>query len=129
MPDSSSGISIIGAGAWGCALALSHARAGRRVRLWARSEAVVDEINTVSQAQIQPLLAQLPPMKKPGSGSGGAASMSMSDPVQDAFDAAAASLIASLRFSSRLSVRQVISIPIAGLPVSLPTSLPTSLCR
>lgn len=58
--------------------------------------AVADEINTVSQAQLQPLLAQLPAMKKPGSGSGGAASMSMSDPVQDAFDAAAASLIASL---------------------------------
>lgn len=56
---------------------------------------VVDEINTVSQAQIQPLLAQLPPMKKPG---GGAASMSMSDPVQDAFDAAAASLITGLPF-------------------------------
>ncbi|MDX1987048.1 MAG: hypothetical protein SFV17_10185 [Candidatus Obscuribacter sp.] len=57
---------------------------------------VVDEINTVSQAQLQPLLAQLPPMKKPGAGGGGAASMSMSDPVQDAFDAAAASLIAGL---------------------------------
>ncbi len=37
-------IAIIGAGAWGTALAISAARAGRRVRLWAREAEVVDAI-------------------------------------------------------------------------------------
>ncbi|MBX9926465.1 MAG: NAD(P)-dependent glycerol-3-phosphate dehydrogenase [Hyphomicrobiaceae bacterium] len=40
-------VSIIGAGAWGCALALSHARVGRAVTLWARDPAVIAEITTV----------------------------------------------------------------------------------
>lgn len=58
MVDKSEAITIIGAGAWGCALAQSHARAqsfasarppshaDRPVWLWARSPDVVDEINT-----------------------------------------------------------------------------------
>jgi glycerol-3-phosphate dehydrogenase (NAD(P)+) len=38
-------ISVIGAGAWGTALALIAAQAGRQVTLWAREPAVVDSIN------------------------------------------------------------------------------------
>src|SRR5690348_186074 len=38
-------IGIIGGGAWGTALALTAARAGRRVVLWARESEVVDGIN------------------------------------------------------------------------------------
>jgi glycerol-3-phosphate dehydrogenase (NAD(P)+) len=37
-------IGLLGAGAWGTALALVAARAGRRVRLWARESDVVDSI-------------------------------------------------------------------------------------
>ncbi len=42
--DPLSSISIVGAGAWGSALAMAHARAGRRVTLWARDLAAVAEI-------------------------------------------------------------------------------------
>jgi len=38
-------IGIIGGGAWGTALALTAARAGRRVLLWAREPEIVDGIN------------------------------------------------------------------------------------
>ncbi len=38
-------IAIVGAGAWGTALAQTAARAGRRVVLWARNPAVVENIN------------------------------------------------------------------------------------
>lgn len=38
-------IAVIGGGAWGTALALVAARAGREVALWARDEATVDAIN------------------------------------------------------------------------------------
>ncbi|WP_142850519.1 NAD(P)H-dependent glycerol-3-phosphate dehydrogenase [Telmatospirillum sp. J64-1] len=38
-------IGVIGAGAWGTALAASAARAGRQVVLWAREQAVADSIN------------------------------------------------------------------------------------
>ncbi|GGK35704.1 NAD(P)H-dependent glycerol-3-phosphate dehydrogenase [Salinarimonas ramus] len=37
-------IAVIGAGSWGTALALTAWRAGRRVRLWAREEHVVDAV-------------------------------------------------------------------------------------
>ena len=33
-------IAVVGAGAWGTALALTARRAGRQVRIWAREEAV-----------------------------------------------------------------------------------------
>ncbi|WP_179956252.1 NAD(P)H-dependent glycerol-3-phosphate dehydrogenase [Pannonibacter tanglangensis] len=39
-------IGVIGGGAWGTALALSAARAGRRVTLWARDTALVAELRT-----------------------------------------------------------------------------------
>src|ERR1044071_944063 len=38
-------IAVIGAGGWGTALSIVAARAGRGVRLWSRSAAVVEEIN------------------------------------------------------------------------------------
>ncbi len=38
-------IAVVGAGAWGTALALTAARAGNEVRLWAREDEVVDAIN------------------------------------------------------------------------------------
>lgn len=43
---STSSISVIGAGAWGTALAQIQARAGRKVTLWAREAEVVESINT-----------------------------------------------------------------------------------
>jgi glycerol-3-phosphate dehydrogenase (NAD(P)+) len=39
-------IGVIGAGAWGTALALTAARAGREVLLWAREAEVVEAVNT-----------------------------------------------------------------------------------
>ena len=42
-------IGIIGAGAWGTALAITAHRANNVVRLWAREENVVDQINTDHQ--------------------------------------------------------------------------------
>jgi glycerol-3-phosphate dehydrogenase (NAD(P)+) len=42
-------IGVIGGGAWGTALALAAARAGRRVTLWAREPEVVDAIATDRQ--------------------------------------------------------------------------------
>jgi glycerol-3-phosphate dehydrogenase (NAD(P)+) len=39
-------IGVMGAGAWGTALALTAARAGRSVTLWAREPEVVEQINT-----------------------------------------------------------------------------------
>jgi glycerol-3-phosphate dehydrogenase (NAD(P)+) len=39
-------VAVIGAGAWGTALAATLARAGTSVRLWGRSEDVLSEINT-----------------------------------------------------------------------------------
>jgi glycerol-3-phosphate dehydrogenase (NAD(P)+) len=38
-------VTIIGAGAWGTALGITAARAGRQVRLWARSGTVANDIN------------------------------------------------------------------------------------
>jgi glycerol-3-phosphate dehydrogenase (NAD(P)+) len=38
-------IAVIGAGGWGTALSILAARAGGSVRLWSRSEAVVEELN------------------------------------------------------------------------------------
>ncbi|MGA7711940.1 MAG: NAD(P)H-dependent glycerol-3-phosphate dehydrogenase [Rhizomicrobium sp.] len=54
-------IGVIGAGAWGTALALIAARAGRRVTLWARETEVVESIRqTGRNAQFLPDIA-LPP--------------------------------------------------------------------
>jgi glycerol-3-phosphate dehydrogenase (NAD(P)+) len=39
-------VGVIGAGAWGTALALAAARAGRRVTLWARESEVIDSIKS-----------------------------------------------------------------------------------
>ena len=45
-------LGVVGAGAWGTALAMVAARAGARVTLWARREEVVAEIATIrSRAQ------------------------------------------------------------------------------
>jgi glycerol-3-phosphate dehydrogenase (NAD(P)+) len=46
MSKASPSISIIGAGAWGTALAQALAQAGRSVTLWARESDVVEQINT-----------------------------------------------------------------------------------
>ncbi|MBP5283050.1 MAG: NAD(P)H-dependent glycerol-3-phosphate dehydrogenase [Treponema sp.] len=42
-------VGVIGAGAWGTALAAALARGGHRVELWALEEDVVDSINTVHE--------------------------------------------------------------------------------
>jgi glycerol-3-phosphate dehydrogenase (NAD(P)+) len=39
-------VAVIGAGGWGTALSIAAARAGREVRLWSRSAAVAEEVNT-----------------------------------------------------------------------------------
>jgi glycerol-3-phosphate dehydrogenase (NAD(P)+) len=43
-------IGVVGAGAWGTALALAASRAGRNVTLWARDEATVEAINAKREA-------------------------------------------------------------------------------
>ena len=53
-------IAVIGAGAWGTALALVAARAGNRVTLWARSPARADEIETTRRNPRLPGV-ELPP--------------------------------------------------------------------
>ncbi len=50
-------IGIVGAGAYGAALALAAARAGRRVLLWARDAAAVDAIARTRQAPRLPGIA------------------------------------------------------------------------
>lgn len=45
-------ISVIGAGAWGTALANLHATAGAPTLIWAREPEVVDDINTVHENRI-----------------------------------------------------------------------------
>ena len=42
-------IGVLGGGAWGTALALTTARAGRQVSIWARNSAIVEEINSKQQ--------------------------------------------------------------------------------
>lgn len=42
-------IGVIGAGAWGTALALAAAKAGRKVRLWARETAVLDSVGQTGE--------------------------------------------------------------------------------
>ncbi len=42
-------VGVIGAGAWGTALALAAAQAGRRVTLWAREAEVVEQIRTARE--------------------------------------------------------------------------------
>lgn len=42
---------VLGAGSWGTALAMSLARAGRKVTLWARTEAVADAITQAGENQ------------------------------------------------------------------------------
>ncbi len=57
---------------------------------------IADQVTTVAQVQVQPFMALVAPMRTPNATSGGAMSMSMSDPVQDALDAAEAKLLAAL---------------------------------
>ena len=42
--DAYAHIGVIGGGAWGTALAVAAARAGRQVTLWARESAVIESI-------------------------------------------------------------------------------------
>ncbi|MBO6692812.1 MAG: NAD(P)-binding domain-containing protein, partial [Parvibaculum sp.] len=42
-------IAVVGAGAWGTALAQVAAKAGREVTLWAREAEVVESVNTVHE--------------------------------------------------------------------------------
>lgn len=51
-------IGVVGAGAWGTALALVAAQAGRSVTLWARESEVIDSIRT--QRQNAPFLPEVP---------------------------------------------------------------------
>src|SRR5437773_1449781 len=54
-PETYAHIGVIGAGAWGTALAIAAARAGRTVTLWAREQEVVDSIaSTHVNAQFLP---------------------------------------------------------------------------
>ena len=50
-----SDIAVIGAGAWGTALAIQAARSGDRVALWARDPAKIDAILPNKQQQAMPL--------------------------------------------------------------------------
>ncbi len=57
-PETYAHIGVLGAGAWGTALAIAAARAGRKVTLWAREQEVVDSIaSTHVNAQFLPDVA------------------------------------------------------------------------
>jgi glycerol-3-phosphate dehydrogenase (NAD(P)+) len=55
-------IAVLGAGAWGTALANSAARAGRRVRLWAREPAAAEAINARRESSRLPDIKIDPPV-------------------------------------------------------------------
>jgi hypothetical protein len=57
---------------------------------------IAAEVTTVAQVQAEALLALVEPMRAPSSTAGGAMSMSMSDPVQDALDRATVKLLTAL---------------------------------
>ncbi|HXC56750.1 MAG TPA: NAD(P)H-dependent glycerol-3-phosphate dehydrogenase [Rhizomicrobium sp.] len=73
MPESSTttvaydDIAVVGGGAWGTALALVAAQAGRKTLLWARESAVVDSINRERRnAQFLPGIALPPALQATG---------------------------------------------------------------
>jgi glycerol-3-phosphate dehydrogenase (NAD(P)+) len=54
-------VAVMGAGAWGTALALLHARAGEDVRLWARDPALAERIAATRRNDAYLPGAELPP--------------------------------------------------------------------
>ena len=57
-------IGIVGAGAWGTALALTLARAGHQTLLWAREAEVVDAVNRQHENPLYlPGMALPPPLQ------------------------------------------------------------------
>ena len=63
-PDAGSSVGVIGGGAWGTALALVAARAGRDVLLWARDADQVETINaTARNPRYLPEIELNPPLR------------------------------------------------------------------
>ena len=56
-------VGVVGAGAWGTALACHAARRGHEVRLWAREPEVVEDVNARRRNQLFLAGVELPPMK------------------------------------------------------------------
>lgn len=99
-------ISVIGAGAWGTALAVVAARAGRRVRLWAREPEVVGTINGAHEnAMFLPGIA-LPP------------SLEATGDLREACDAEAL-LIAAPAQRLRSVLEAVAKVAPKGLPLAI----------
>jgi glycerol-3-phosphate dehydrogenase (NAD(P)+) len=79
-------LDVIGGGAWGTSLALTAARAGRQVRLWAREKEVVDGITASGENRLFLPGVMLPPSIKAtgdlGSAVMGAAALLIAAPAQ-----------------------------------------------
>ena len=102
-----SALSVIGAGAWGTALAATAARSGARVRLWGRNRQVVNDINrTRTNAR------HLPEVPLPGS-------LVAVHEMANALDGADAVLIVVPSRSIRSVARQVAEYIGPGVPVAV----------
>jgi glycerol-3-phosphate dehydrogenase (NAD(P)+) len=100
-------IGVIGGGAWGTALALAAARAGRRVTLWARESEVVDAIATDRQNRMF-----LPGVELP-------ASIWPTGNLADAAQAQALLLVSPAQHARPL---------LAALAPGLPATVPVAVC-
>ncbi|MCA8886324.1 MAG: glycerol-3-phosphate dehydrogenase, partial [Hyphomonadaceae bacterium] len=52
LPEAFDTVSVLGAGAWGTALAQVAAAAGREVLIWAREPEVVESINSTHENEV-----------------------------------------------------------------------------
>lgn len=98
-------IGVIGAGAWGTALALTAARAGRSVRLWAREALVVDSITGARENSLF-----LPGVRLPES-------ILATNDLAEAVSGAAALLIVPPAQHLRASLRAVAEVAAKGTPL------------
>jgi len=98
-------IGVIGAGAWGTSLALTAARAGRSVRLWARETEVVEAIARERQNTIF-----LPGVPLP-------AAIAVTGDLAEAVAGAGALLIAAPAQHLRASLSAVAAVAVPGLPL------------
>jgi len=98
-------IGVVGAGAWGTSLALTAARAGRSVRLWAREAAVVEAIVREGQNSLF-----LPGIPLP-------AAIAASGDLGEAVAGADALLIACPAQHLRASLAAVVGVAAKGMPL------------
>lgn len=98
-------IGVIGAGAWGTSLALTAARAGRNVRLWAREPEVVESIRREQQNTLF-----LPGITLPGA-------IAATGDLAEAVTGADALLITAPAQHLRASLTAVVRVAAKGMPL------------